>query len=58
MTLAEIKASPAMWLNVADIAPLLESDPDAIRCQQASGRVCVSGACAAPPAPSVSLAAC
>ncbi len=33
MTLAEIKASPAMWLNVADIAPLLESDPDAIRCQ-------------------------
>ena len=22
-----------MWLNVADIAPLLESDPDAIRCQ-------------------------
>ena len=33
MTLAEIKQSPAMWLTAADIAPVLECNPDAIRQQ-------------------------
>lgn len=33
MTLAEIKKSPDMWLTAADIAPVLECNPDAIRHQ-------------------------
>ena len=33
MTLAEIKQSPAMWLTAADVAPVLECNPDAIRQQ-------------------------
>lgn len=33
MTLAEIKQSPALWLTAADIAPVLECNPDAIRQQ-------------------------
>ena len=33
MTLAEIKQSPAMWLTAAQIAEVLESDPDVIRQQ-------------------------
>lgn len=33
MTLAEIKASPAVWLTAADIAPVLECNPNSIRAQ-------------------------
>lgn len=33
MTLAEIKASPNLWLTVADVAPVLGCDPDLLRTQ-------------------------
>ena len=33
MTLAEIKVSSAVWLTPADIAPVLECDPQTIRLQ-------------------------
>jgi len=33
MTLEEIKASPAMWLTPADIAPVLECDANTVRVQ-------------------------
>ena len=33
MTLAEIKQSPALWLTAAQIAQILECNPDAIRQQ-------------------------
>ena len=33
MTLEEIKASPSVWLTPAEIAPVLECDPNVIRRQ-------------------------
>ena len=33
MTLEEIKASPSVWLTPAEIAPVLECDPNSIRRQ-------------------------
>lgn len=33
MTIAEIKQSPALWLTAADIAPVLECNPNSIRQQ-------------------------
>lgn len=33
MTLEEIKSSPSVWLTPAEIAPVLECDPNVIRRQ-------------------------
>lgn len=33
MTIEEIKASPSVWLTPAEIAPVLECDPNSIRRQ-------------------------
>ena len=33
MTLEELKASPSVWLTPAEIAPVLECDPNVIRRQ-------------------------